>query len=486
MAETKSEETRAAAPVLPPRRFESRHAGVFGGRPVDYRAVAAETHLHDPEGKPRASVFSTSYLMEGVGDPSGRPVTFVFNGGPGSSSMWLHMGTFGPRRVVVPSDARSAGAPPFPVADNAHAPLDATDLVFVDPVGTGWSRPLGEAKLEDFWGVDQDAGVLVEFVEAWLTEHRRWNSPRYLAGESYGTTRVVAMAGKMHGDFKGVGLTGLILISAVLDFHTVRFNPGNVLPEIAYLPTYAATALHHGVLRAQDQDAFLRDAREYARTAYAAALLSGAADDPAAARAEAERMARFVGLDPAFLVRSRLRVDPPRFRKELLRGRGLTVGRLDARYVGRDPDDAGDAPEADASSYAIDTAYVAGANDHFGRTLGVSMDRPYVGFNRDALGKWDWLGKPQLGGGLMRVWPTSVNVAPTLARVVREQPGVRVLVANGLYDLATPFFACELSLATNGVDRSRVRMTYYEAGHMMYVHEPSLDAFAADVRGVYA
>ena len=487
MTDTKNNDAPAAKKPIPePRRFESRHSGSFGGRKVAYRAVASETYLRDEAGEPRASIFSTAYLAEDMKDPAERPVTFVFNGGPGSSSMWLHLGLFGPKRVVVPSDARSAGAPPFPVVDNEHAPLDLTDVVIVDPVGTGYSRPVGEGKIEDYWGVEQDARSIVDFVKVWLTENGRWNSPRFLAGESYGTTRAVAMAERMHGDFQGAGLNGLILISTVLDFHTVRFNPGNILPEVAYFPGFAATALYHGVVQAEDREAFLQEARTFARTDYAAALLTGLANDAQAAQGIAERMARFIGISPTVLVRSRLRVDPLRFRKELLRERGVTVGRLDARYVGYDPDEAGDAPEADSSSYAIDTAYVAATNHHFSRNLGIVMDRPYVGFNRDALLKWDWLGKPNLSAGFARVWPTSVNVTPGLSRVLREQPNFEVLIANGLYDLATPFFACELSLITNGVNRDRVRMTYYEAGHMMYVHDASLDALAADVRALIA
>jgi len=473
-----------AEPIPAPKRFESRHSGTFGGRKISYRAIAGETHIKDEAGKPRAAMFSTSYVAEDAGDPAKRPVTFVFNGGPGSSSMWLHMGMLGPKRVVVPSDARSAGAPPFPVVENVHCPLDSTDLVFIDPVGTGFSRPVGEGKAEEFWGLDVDARSIITFIRTWLTEHKRWNSPRYLAGESYGTTRAVALVERMHGDFQGLGVNGVLLISAIVDFLTARFDPGNIMPEIGYLPTYAASALYHGKVQASDRSRFLDEVRAFARTEYAAALLSGAQHDPARRREIAARMARYTGLSAEFIERCKLRIDPARFRKELLRDHGLTVGRFDTRYTGIDPDEAGDAPEADASSYAIDTAYVAAINAHLAE-LGVEMDRPYIGLNREALKKWDWLGKADNGGNFLRNWPMAVNVMPALARAQREQPGFRTFIANGYFDLATPFHSVEVSMTTNGVDPSRVVMTYYDGGHMMYVHEPSLDALAADVRSFY-
>ena len=473
------------APVPPARRFESRHSGTFNGTAVAYRAIAEETHLTGEDGKPRAALWSVSYLADrGEGaDPADRPVTFLFNGGPGSASLWLHMGTLGPRRVAVPGDGTSAGAPPYPVVDNTACPLDVTDLVFIDPVGTGYSRALGETKEEEFWGCDSDAASIAQFIQTWLTRHRRWASPRYVGGESYGTTRAVLVADKLMGGFGGCALNGLILISAVLDFHTARFNRGNLLPEVAYLPTYTAAALYHGKIRPapRDEARFLDQARDFALEELSVALLKGPRLAPAKRRAVAKRLARFTGLTEGYLDRVRLRLDPSRFRKELLRDDGLTIGRFDARYTGRDLDDAGDVPDNDASAYGIDGAYVAAINDHLGRVLGVEMDRPYRILHRPILEKWDWLGtrpEPNPKAG----WPTAVNVAPALSRLLREQPLMRVLIANGLYDLATPFFAVENTLAANDIAAERVEMTYYAAGHMMYVHEPSLDAFNADIR----
>ncbi len=463
--------------VAPPSVFETRHDGVFHGSSLSYRCLAAETHLPDADGNARASVFSFSYLAD-TPDPVSRPVMFIFNGGPGSASLWLHMGALGPRRIETPSDATPARHP-APVADNDLCSLDITDLVFIDPPGTGYSRMIGVAKQEDAWGLEQDAEVVAGFIKAWLTSHRRWASPRYLCGESYGTTRAVAVAGKLATGLAGVAFNGIALISVVLDFHTVRFERGNPLPDVSYLPTYAATALHHGCVNAPEgRDAFLNAARNFAVHDYLPALFAGTRLPAETFASVRSRLSAFTGLSEAWLDRSRLRIDPARYRKELLRDRGLTIGRFDSRYTGADHDGVGELPDADASSYAMDSAYVSAANDHLTRVLAIDWGKPYQPFNREALTKWDWTGPKS---DTPR-WPANVNVAPVLGRLLREQPGLRVLIGNGLYDLATPFGAAEATVAGNGIETSRVRMTYYEAGHMMYLHRPSLEALVADLR----
>lgn len=465
------------APIAPPARFETLHEGVFHGNPLSYRCLAVETHLPDTEGVPRASVFSFSYLAEDA-DPVARPVMFIFNGGPGSASLWLHMGALGPRRIDVPSDATPARHP-APVMDNELCSLDLADLVFIDPPGTGYSRMLGAAKQEDAWGLEQDAQIFADFIKSWLGTHRRWASPRYLCGESYGTTRAVAVAAKLATGLAGVAFNGLALISVVLDFHTVRFERGNPLPDVSYLPSYAATALHHGRATAPaGREAFLDEVRYFATHDYLPALFAGSRLDPESYAEVRAQLSAYTGLSETWLDRTRLRIDPARFRKELLRDEGLTIGRFDSRYTGTDHDGVGEMPDADASSYAIDSAYVSAANDHFTRMLGIDWDRPYVPFNREALTKWDWVG-PKTDTPR---WPTNVNVAPSLGRLLREQPALRILIGNGLFDLATPFAAAEAMIAGNGIDADRIRMTYYEAGHMMYLHQPSLDALVADLR----
>jgi carboxypeptidase C (cathepsin A) len=467
--------------VPAPRRFETRHAGSFNGKHVAYRCIAGETHLLDAKDAPRAAIFAFSYLAEEAGPPEGRPVVFAFNGGPGSASMWLHMGAMGPRRIVVPSDGGIAAPAPYEVIDNPLCPLDIADLVFIDPPGTGYSRMVGEAKAEDGWGLEQDAEIVGAFIRAWLTAHRRWGSPRYMCGESYGTTRAVAVAGKLASGAGSMVFNGLGLISVVLDFHTVRFEPGNPLPDVCALPTLAATALHHGLADAGPggEAAFIEAARVFAVNEYLPALVSGSRLS-AERRAEvAAGLARFTGLSADWLGRTRLRIDPARYRREVLRGRGVSLGRFDTRYLGQDHDGAGEVPDNDPASYAVSAAYVSAMNDHLGRALGVEWERTYVNVNREVGQKWDWRG--QQAEGTSR-WPAAVNVAPVLGRAMRENPGLKVWMANGLYDLATPFFAAETTAAGNGIDAARIAMTYYPAGHMMYLHEPSLVALMADMR----
>ncbi len=458
---------------------ETKHSGIFHGKTVAYRCLADETTLNDAEGKPRVGLFSFTYLADSDA-PAQRPVTFVFNGGPGSASLWLHMGAIGPRIVKVPSDAQAAGAGPYKVEDNTLCNLDLTDLVFIDPPGTGFSRMLGEAKLAEAFGLEADAEIVADFIKAWLTQHKRWASPRYLCGESYGTTRAVAVAGKLSSMLAGVALNGIALISTILDFHTTRFEKGNPLADACFLPTFAATALYHGRAHTTlPQSEFLDAVREFAGREYLPALFEGSRIDPSRYISVRDKLAAFTGLSADWLDRTRLRIDQLRFRKELMRDVGLSVGRLDSRYTGQDHDGGGEVPDSDASSTAIESAFVSSCNDHLTTALGVTSDRPYVAFNAEALKTWDWRPKAPQGPASVQ---TYVNVTPTLARLLRESPNLKVLVASGLFDLATPFFGAETSLAGNGIPAGRIRMTYYEAGHMMYLHDPSLAALTRDLR----
>ncbi len=468
-----SEPAKTAAPPIPElRRFTTKHQGTFNGHRIAYTAVAADTQLKDAAGKPRAHLFSFAYVKDGERDPTKRPVTFIFNGGPGSASLWLHMGAFGPKRVVVPSDATPTGAAPYQVIDNTLSPLDASDLVFIDPVGTGYSQAVGEAKPEEFWGLEADAVAIADFIKLWLTQNRRWASPRYLAGESYGTTRAVAVAGKLQSGLSGVPMNGLALISVIIDFHTARFEKGNPLPDASFLPTYAATALYHRRVKldGKSRTAFLDEVRRFAIEEYAPALLQGTRLEPARRRRLAHRLAQMTGLSERWLEGANLRIDASRFRKELLREDGVTVGRLDSRYTGRDYDTVGELPEADPSGYAIDGAYTSAMSDYVTRTLEVAIDKPYLPFNMDALKKWDWYGTREEKTWR---WPGYVNLAPELGRLQREIPSLRVLMANGLYDLATPFFAVENTIAGSGIERQRVTMAYYEAeSYRIFVTSP--------------
>lgn len=450
----------------------------IGGDTVNYDVVASETQLDGEDGEPAASIFSIAYTRRGVSDPTERPVLFVFNGGPGSASLWLHMGVFGPRRVDVPSGASDDGAPPYDIVDNPYSMLDVADLVFIDPVGTGWSRTLGDADPKDYYGLEKDADYLGRFIRLWLTENKRWNSPKYLAGESYGTTRAAALVRELQGGWTDVGLNGVILISAILDFQTARYEPGNDMPYIAYLPTMAAVAWYHDQVDKTEWDGlhdFVDAARTFAVEEYAPALLLGSELDPGRRERIIARLAEFTGLGETYLEQSNMRVNNMRFMKELLREEGLSTGRLDARYTGEDFEVTGETFDADPSAYGIDAAYTAAINDYFSRELEVPITRDYKVLDGEPGRHWTW-GETQGG------WPAYVNVAPWLSEGMRQNSELRVLLASGYYDLATPVFGAELSLQRNHVPQDRLFKTYYESGHMMYVHQPSLEKLTRDVR----
>lgn len=459
--------------------FTSDHSLRLGSKTVKYRTVAGETYLRNEKDEPTASVFSVSYVDTSTRDATQRPVTFVFNGGPGSASLWLHMGAFGPKQVITPSDASDVGAPPYTIRDNQNSLLDVTDLVFIDPVGTGYSRPLGDTEGKEFYGVNEDAESIAEFIRIWLTENGRWNSPKYLAGESYGTTRAAALTEKLQGGWNGIGLNGVILISAILDFQTARFAPGNDTAHIAFFPSEAAIAWHHGKAnRAKwnnDFAAFIEDARNYATDTLAPALIRGSTLSDADVARIAGEMSDFIGLSADWIRLANLRVDATRYRKELLRREGYTVGRFDGRYKGIDSEGTADTPENDPSGYGMDVAYVAAINDYLTRELKVDFTRPYKVLTGEPGSQWNW-------DVNQRGWPAYVNVTPWLGKGMRENPDLRVLLASGWYDLATPFFGAEMSLRKNGVVPDRVQYEYYDAGHMMYLSEADGRKLSEDVR----
>jgi carboxypeptidase C (cathepsin A) len=481
--QAKSEAPKEAVPkpVPAPKAFTTHHTGRFGDRTLSYTATAGETYLNDDNGDPKASIFSFAYIAEGERDLSRRPVAFIWNGGPGSSSIWLHMGSMGPRRAAVPSDARDDGPPPYTIEDNPHALLDVTDLVFVDPVGTGFSRPLGKHEGKEFWGLSEDTRTMAEFVRAWITKNRRWSSPKYLIGESFGTTRAAAVAGLLEGGPSPISLNGLILISQALDYTGSSPEPDNVIAFITYLPTMAATAWYHNKIkdRPASLEEFLRQARAFAVDEYAPALLKGQHLDAATRDRIAERLAHFTGLSREYVVRSDLMILADRFRKELLRSDGKSVGRIDGRYAGDDIDDVGERPEGDPSSYSVDSAFAASLSQYLAAELNVEMDRDYAFSGGRQLGsQWNW--KPANAGPGWE--PSYVNVARDLSRALRRNSGLRVMVASGYFDFATPFFDAEYTFARHGILPERITMTYYEAGHMMYLHRPSLERLMADAR----
>ena len=464
------------APVPAPVVSVTRHKGSFGGQAVAYTATTGETYLKDKDGKPLAAIFSTSYVKDG-GDPGTRPVTFLYNGGPGSGSLWLHMGAFGPKRVVIPN-AKDDGAPPYPLVDNSDSLLDVTDLVFIDPVGTGFAHAIGKKEAKDYWGVTADAKSIAEFIRIWLSDNARWNSPKYIGGESYGTTRSIALVNELESSYNDVAVNGIILISTILDFGATAEVEGNEMPYILNLPSMATTAWYHRKIA--DPPATVVEiaaqARSFATGRYASALLKGnqlSVEESASVRAE---LARLTGLSERFLDEANLRVSPGRFYKELLRDRGLSIGRLDTRYTGVDYDRAGEQPDNDPSFYAIDGAFTAAVNSYLRNELKLRIDRQYVTIGE--VNDWDW----KLADQKSKDGETYVNVAPYLGKALRENSGLRVFVGQGWYDFATPFFAAEYAMNRPGFDPARIQFHYYDAGHMMYVRPEDLHKLSSDVR----
>ena len=458
----------------------SQHKGKFNGQSIKYQVQAGDTFIKDKDNNPSASIFSIAYTRTDVKNVADRPLLFVFNGGPGSSSVWLHMGIFGPKRVKLPSDAERVGAAPYSLEHNPLSILDMADLVFIDPVGTGYSKPLPGHKGKAFWGVKEDAQALAKFIRLYITKNNRWNSPKYLAGESYGTTRAGALVKELQEGWGSVDLNGVLLISSVLDFQTADFTPGNDLPHVTFLPTYAATAWYHNQLPNKQNwlnlEAFLKDVRQFALNDYATALLKGSLLSKAEQQKVVDKLHQFTGLKQQYIQQANLRVDDFLFMKELLRDQGKVVGRLDSRYLGEDESIIRDRSEADPSSYAIDGAYTALVNQYFRNQLGIQREERYQILSAEVFRNWNWLyaSSPRSQG--------FINVTPFVAKAMRQNKDFRVFVGNGYYDLATPFFATEHSMHHHGIDNSRVTMKYYEAGHMMYIHQPSFEALARDVR----
>ncbi len=472
-------EAQAAAPR--PESSVTHHAVVIGGERIAYTATAGTLVVRNGKDEPYASIGYVAYTRDGVADPGTRPLTFAYNGGPGSSSIWLHMGALGPRRIVT-SDAEATPPPPYRVVDNEWSILDRTDLVMVDPVGTGLSKPVGNAQGKDFWGVDPDIESMSRFMVEYVNRNGRWNSPKYLLGESYGTTRSAGIADWLQ-DKAGMSLNGIVLVSCALDIGTISPQGGTDLPYVLFLPTYAAVAWYQDALpeKSAELEPFLDEVRAFALGEYAHALMLGDAL-PADERTEVlAALHRYTGLSEAYLDKADLRVSEPQFAKELLRSRRQTVGRLDARFVGYSFDQLGERAEYDPQSAAVEGAFTAAFMDYLHRELGFGSDRTYV-VSGSLWGSWDFAHRAP---GQRRPQPL-VNTAPDLAHAMGTNPYLRVLALQGTYDLATPSLATEYVFAHMGVDaavRDRIELETFAAGHMMYLHEPSLQRFKEAVAG---
>jgi len=452
----------------------TQHTGTFGGTRVPYTATIAETILEGDTGKPEAVIVTTSYVKDPLDKT--RPVFFIYNGGPGSGSVWLQMGAFGPKRVAIPSNATDDGAPPYPLVDNPESLLDVADMVFIDPPGTGFSYLTKGTDKKKYYGLRQDAKAVAQVIRRWINDNARWSSPKYIGGESYGTTRTAMLVDELEGGtYNDVGLNGLILISTILDFAAREPTPGNEMAYVVTLPNMAAAAHYHGKVQAASVEAIAEEARQFAIGPFAAALLKGQdlpAEERAAVRA---RMAQLTGLSEDYLDRANLRVTSQRFYKELLRDRGLTIGRLDARYTGTDYDNAGEYPDSDPSFYGIDAGYTAAINQWAREGLGFETERGYNSIGREPGRNWDWSLADQGRNAYL-------NVAPYIGRAMRQNSQLRVFNAQGWYDFATPFFGAEYSLNRMGIPQDRITYEYYDAGHMMYIRDEDRAKLAQDLR----
>ncbi|MBI1841664.1 MAG: peptidase S10 [Verrucomicrobia bacterium] len=453
---------------------ETSHTVTLGGNVIPYTATAGTLVMKDEEGKPRASFFYVSYTRTNSAEPSRRPVTFSFNGGPGSSSVWLHMGLLGPRRVLLRPDG-TLPPPPFRYVENEFSLLDETDLVFIDPVSTGYSRPAPGEDAKKFHGVDEDIRSVGEFIRLHITRAKRWSSPKFLIGESYGTTRAAGLAGHLE-DRYGLYLNGVMLVSSVLDFQTLSFVPGNDLPHIVYLPTMTATAWFHKKLPPElqsDRKKALAEAEQFAAGDYANALMKGSRLTAEERQRIAATTARLTGLSVDYVLRSNLRVNDHQFFKELLRAEGKTVGRFDSRMIGVDRDGAGDSPDYDQSYTGVLGPFTSAVNDYVRRELKYESDLPYE-ILTSKVQPWNY-------GDYRNRY---LNVAETLRGAMAHNPYLKIFVANGIYDLATPYFATRYTFEHFGFDpklQANVTMVDYEGGHMMYTLQSSLDALKRDL-----
>lgn len=478
--ETKPEEKKDVKPETPEEKTSvTEHSVVVNGKTLEYTVTAGTMLLKaedEKEGeKAKATIFYIAYTLKGVEDAAKRPLTFSFNGGPGSSSVWMHLGLLGPKRVLMDAEGMPT-PPPYELIDNEYTLLDKTDLVFIDPVSTGYSRSVPGEEAKQFHTDKTDIESVGDFIHLYATRNTRWRSPMFLIGESYGTTRAAGLSSYL-SDSHGLYLNGIMLISAILNFQTARFNEGNDLPFILFLPTYAATAHYHKKLPAKQQERpleeFLAEVKQFAATEYTLALMQGASLSAQERAKIVTKLYNYTGLSKTYIEQTDLRINIHRFCKELRRDESLVVGRIDSRYTGYDRDAAGEYPERDPSMGATGGAYSATLKDYVRRELGFEMDIPY-----------------NILAGLYRTWKYDrwenqyVNMAEELRKTMVTNPFMKIFVANGYYDLATPYFATEYTFNHIGIPaemHANISMGYYEAGHMMYVHMPSLEKIKVDL-----
>ena len=459
----------------PDKLSETTNTVSINGVEITYRATAGTIMIKNEEDKPQVSFFFVAYTrLDTTNQTATRPVSFSFNGGPGSSSVWLHMGLLGPRRVLLKEDG-SLPPPPFQLVNNDQSLLDESDLVFIDPVSTGFTRAVPLEDAHKYHGVDQDLASVGDFIRLYATRYDRWLSPKFLIGESYGTTRAAGLSSYLENRF-GMYLNGIVLVSSVLDFSTISFDTGNDLPYIFYLPSEPATAWYHKKLPPDlqaDQKKALAESEKFAVGPYTEALMQGGNLSAAARSASVKEVARLTGLSPDFVDRANLRVEVRLFFKELLRGERLTIGRYDSRLTGVDLNAVGASPEYDPSFVNVLGPFAATFNDYVRQDLKFESDLPYE-ILTGKVEPWDYSGEEN----------QYLDIAENLRRAMTHNPYLKIFVANGYYDLATPYLATRYTFDHMGLPpdlRSNVTMGYYEAGHMMYVNTPSRITLKKDI-----
>ena len=488
MTEDKDEDKNQAVEPPPEDNIvTTRHTLKIRGKEIKYTVNVGTVVLREEDDKkghqPKAEMFFLAFTRDGVRNTAKRPLTFSFNGGPGSSSVWMLLGLLGPKRVPLSLDDADMDqriSPPYRVENNEFTLLEETDLVFIDPIGTGYSRPLrGEdADPDEFFSFQRDLDSVGEFIRLYTSRHERWSSPKFLIGESYGTTRASGLSGYLQERF-GFYLNGIMLISSALNFQTILFHPGNDLPYLVYVPTYAMTARYHKKLarkyQSMSEARFIKEVKAFSENEYLVALHRGDSLPEPEQRKVAEQLSQYIGVPADYILRNNLRVPIMRYAKEILRNSGRSVGRFDSRITGVDKDDASENFERDPSFDVVQGVYSACLNDYVRRELKFESDLPYEVLSFKVLPKWKY----------DEFQNNFVNVAETLRGAMMKNPHLKLFLANGMYDMATPFYATEYTInhlgLRNGVEKN-ITMSYYDAGHMMYTHKPSLKSLSADLK----
>jgi carboxypeptidase C (cathepsin A) len=468
-------EKRMETPEVKDEEVETSHSILLNGMTLSYKATAGRMVIKNDESVHKANISYVAYHKDGVEEPSKRPITFCFNGGPGSASLWLHMGMLGPKRVQINSQDPS---PPYQILDNPYCLLDLTDLVFIDPVSTGYSRAAPGEDPKQFYGVDGDIKSIAQFIRLYITRSNRWNSPKFLAGESYGTTRAAGLAGYLHDQYS-IDLNGILFISCILNFQTVENDVGNDLPYILALPSYTAAAWVHQRLEPELMTSFtktLEESQQFTLHDYALALLEGDQIKLNERSRIIQQLARFTGLSPQYIDRVNLRICESGFEKELLRDRKRTLGKFDCRYLGIDSNACGGRTEYDPSFDIIFGAFSAALNTYIQTDLKWNRDEQY----HLLANVWPWdYGKAK---------NCYLNVAENLRQIMTKNPGLHVYVASGRYDLVIPYFSTDYTFSHLGLDNSlkkNITSKVYQGGHMMYLDLPVLSEMKKDLNEFY-